>query len=223
MMFSDSIGRSQWVTGTITYSGVDNGAGERDPRPNSDAAAVSFDAAVGSRDLITFEGLPVGNFASLPVAPGVTVTLTNTSSDACAGIANVNNTDLGYNTTAGGQNHLRVAPGFDGPDVSVTFAFASPIGFFGAYLTGTEMFYDGSITLNFNDGTKRTLLIPKNNFRGGVQFYGFTTFGMSISSVTFQEAGPFTTQDIWGIDDVRYGPPAGVTRSPTMLLLVALD
>jgi len=208
----------------ITYSGLDNGAGAVDARPNSDAAAASFDAAVGSHGLITFEGLAVGNFNSpVTVATGVTVTLTNTAfntaDDAYAGIANVNATALGYNTTAVGQNHLRVVPQFDGNDVSVTFDFASPINFFGAYLTGTENGINGSFKLNFNDGSDQSLTLPENNTGGGVEFYGFTDFGAGISSVTFNEVGPFDPKrDIWGIDDVRYGSTP-VPEPATMLLV----
>ncbi len=39
---------------------------------------------------------------------------------------------LQQNTTSAGSQHLRVVPQFSGPDVSVTFAFASPINLWGA-------------------------------------------------------------------------------------------
>src|SRR4051794_173351 len=58
----------------VVYSGLDVGANSTDPRPNSNAAASSFSAAVGSSTLITFESSPVGTFSSLVVSPGVTLT-----------------------------------------------------------------------------------------------------------------------------------------------------
>ena len=197
--------------GIITYTGYDPNVAPGDPRPNSDAAAAAFGAAVGSFRLITFEGLPIGNFATRTVAPGVTVTLTGTDSDPSAnpGITNVNDQMYGYNTTAGGTQHLRVVPPW-GEDqnvnlsLSATFAFNTPIRAFGAYLTGTEADMEGAISLGFNDGSVQTLLVTKNAV-AGVQFLGFTDFGRSISSVTFTEVAAFWyNRDLYGIDDVRY-------------------
>lgn len=191
--------------GVIIYSGNDANVAPGGAHPNSNAAASAFDAAAGFHSLITFEGLPIGNFGSLLIAPGVTVTLTGTAGDANAGITNAQDQTLGFNITTGGSEYLRVVPQFGGPDVFVDFAFATPISAFGAYLTGTETSIDGTISINFTDGTVQVISIVKNDVPG-VQFVGFTDLGKSISSVTFIEAGPFGSRDIWGIDDVRYTP-----------------
>jgi hypothetical protein len=195
--------------GIITYTGYDPNVAPGDPRPNSDAAAAAFGAAVGSFRLITFEGLPIGNFATRTVAPGVTVTLTGTDSDpdASPGITDVNDQLYGYNTTAAGTQYLRVVPLFGSGgnlSLSATFAFNTPIVAFGAYLTGTETPIEGAISLDFNDGSAQTLPVTKNAV-AGVQFLGFTDFGRPISSVTFTEVAAFLSdRDIYGIDDVRY-------------------
>jgi hypothetical protein len=188
--------------GIVTISGYDNGAGPTDPRPNSDAAAATFDAIIGVHNTITFEGLPLGFSTPVTVFPGVTVTLTNADS-SIPGISNVGATDIGYNTTASGSQFLQVSPAINGGNVSVTFSFAVPISFFGAYLTGTQAGFPGPIALDFNDGSHEELVVPKNDETGGVQFFGFIDFGKAISSVTFTESGPFESRDIWGIDDVR--------------------
>ncbi len=198
----------------VTFSGADDGAGPGDPSPNSDAAAASFTAAGGgaSGGSITFEGLPVGNFGSLGVAPGVTATITNGSGDACAGICATNQhspTPIGYNTTAGGSQHLRVVPNFSDPTgASVTFSFAKPINAFGARLTDTQSTFPGPITATFNDGAAQSLGVTKNNDSGGQLFFGFTDFGKAISSVTLNTGATGGTRDIWGIDDVLFNSKA---------------
>jgi hypothetical protein len=198
--------------GIITYTGNDPNVAPGGLYPNSLAAAAAFDAAVGSFKLITFEGLPIGNFATRTVAPGVTVTLTGTDPDPSVnpGISNVNTQWLGYNTTAGGTQHLRVVPPWGNDpngtlSLSATFAFNTPIVAFGAYLTGTQTAMEGAISLDFNDGSAQTLPVTKNAVEG-VQFLGFTDFGRPISSVTFTEVGAFYyNRDVYGIDDLRYG------------------
>ena len=105
----------------IIFTGADPGANSTDPRPLSDAAAAAFDAALGSPSIITFESSPVGTFASLSPAPGVTVT----GSDVSGGNQEIRNTPVstpdrlfGYNTTSGGANFLSLFGG------SATFTFA---------------------------------------------------------------------------------------------------
>src|SRR4029079_11543477 len=67
--------------GAITsFSGNDLGSEASSPRPNSDSAAVAFDlaaASLGAESRISFESLPVGQFSSEVVAPGVTANQTN--------------------------------------------------------------------------------------------------------------------------------------------------
>jgi len=200
----------------VTFTGADPGVGPGDPFPNSAAAAASFEAAAGATSLVDFESAPLGPFDSLDVGSGLTIALANVD-PGFAGISD-DNTDaaLGFNTTPGGSQFLRISPNFGGPDVTATFTFASPISSFGAYLTGTESSLDGTLTLNFNDGTSQTLAIPKND-SPGVQFFGFTDLGASISSIVLTEAGPFDSRDIFGVDDVRFGAAVAIPEPSTLL------
>jgi len=114
-----------------TYTGLDPGAGPADPRPNSSAAAASFDAAaaaLGPRVTENFESAPLGNFATLPLA-NTTVTLTGTASDSGAGIttSTLGPAILGYNTTSGGANYLRFNPLSVIGTSSVEFTFPRPV------------------------------------------------------------------------------------------------
>jgi hypothetical protein len=188
----------------ITFFGQDNNVGPGGPHPVSDAAAAAFSAATGgAASKITFEGLPIGDFTTMTVAPGVSVTLSGLHDAGFSGIQNSQSQTLGFNITPGGANYLRNTPNFGGPNVSSTFNFAQPIDSFGFYLTGTEAPIDGSITVTFNDGTSQTLPISKNSV-AGVEFFGFTDPGASISSVAINENGPFGTRDLFGIDDVQF-------------------
>jgi hypothetical protein len=198
----------------------DPGAIPTGPRPNSDAMAARFDAVagiIGTLHVIDFENLPIGNFTSLTVAPGVTVTLSGTDIDADAGIASDDDTILGYNTTPGGNKHLRVVPTLKSPTVSACFSFDSPIQVFGAYLTGVGT-ANGNLHVVFNDGSQQDLIVPGYT-DGGVQFHGFISAGSSISSVTM-EMRDLTgdSRDIFGIDDVRFV----LTPEPATLLLLSL-
>ncbi|MPZ20744.1 MAG: PEP-CTERM sorting domain-containing protein [Luteitalea sp.] len=210
----------------ITFYGADAVAGPSDPRPNADAAAASFDALLDGSSFITFEELPVGNFGTLEVFPGVTVTLTNTDANVGAGIANVDEhvpDAFGYNTTAGGQNHLRVVPPFASfLGGTVTYSFASPIDAFGAYLTDTDALLPGPITVTFFDGTNRVLSVPKPVL-GGPSFFGLTDFDAAISSVSFHTGPTDLFRDVWGMDDVRFRTAASVPvpEPGTMVLMGA--
>jgi hypothetical protein len=211
------------VGAPITFYGADL-AGPSEPRPNADAAAAAFDALLASSSLITFEELPVGNFGTLEVLSGVTVTLTNTDASVGAGIANVDAhlpDARGYNTTPGGQNHLRVVPPFSSfLGGTVTYSFASPIDAFGTYLTDTDAPLPGPITVTFFDGTHRVLSVPKPAV-GGASFFGFTDSGSAISSVSFHTGPTDLFRDVWGMDDVRFRT-AGSVAVPelgTMLLV----
>ena len=192
----------------ITYSGDDAGVGPGGAKPNSDAAHATFAGATSIAGTITFEGLPLGFSSSLSLGGGNSLSLTGDWDTGNGGIRNGAVTATGYNTTSGGSEYLGMWPSFVNGSISATFNFGSSIDSFGAYLTGTEDDFPGTITLNFSDGSSETLAIPKNpsGSGGGVQFFGFTDAGASISSVTFTEAGDFTGgRDIWGIDDVSFG------------------
>jgi hypothetical protein len=189
----------------IIFSGVDPNANSTDPRPNSNAAAALFDAAalaLGTNSIITFESAPLGSFSSLVIAPGVTLTGTSFG----GGDQEIRNSpfatpdrNFGYNTTAGGSQFAQMLGG------TLTFTFSTPIDTFGAYLSGVQI--DGE-TITFSDGSTQTIPIPNPGIDGGVQFLGFTDVGFQISSITIT-ANVSTSGDIIGVDDVRFGRPAG--------------
>ena len=98
----------------ITFTGEDLNAGPGASHPVSSAAAAAFNtaaSAIGTVSTITFESAPVGNFSSLVVAPGVTMTGTGYN-----GISQSVNSDYdhaypsldGFNTTPGGKNFVQV-------------------------------------------------------------------------------------------------------------------
>jgi hypothetical protein len=203
--------------GIIVFSGSDPGAGPSDPRPNSDAAAAAFAAAATQpSQRITFEGLPLGNFSSLAVAPGVTVTLAQMGDTFPAGISNSNSAPvtLGYNTTPGGSQFLQYAPTLAVGTSTATFSFANPVQGFGAYFTGLGTNPVNSVHLVFNDGMSEDILLTGNS-AGGVQFFGFLDPGASFSSLSVQEGTTATQRDIFGIDDVRlvYAPAAAAAAA----------
>jgi hypothetical protein len=200
----------------MTFSGADNGAAACHPPPcvNSDAAAASFDTAAGPHSVITFEGLPLGPFANMVVAPGVTVTLTAAAAGS-GGIQNTNQhapTPLGFNTTAGGTEWLQVFPDFNSPGETITFTFTTPVDAFGGYLTDTQAGFPGSITVTVNDGSSQSLPVTKNDDTGGAVFFGFTDLGANILSISYNTGATGDTRDIWGIDDVRFAAVAAPNR-----------
>lgn len=190
------------------YFGGDPGAGPGSPRPNSNATAAAFDTAassLGVLNIINFENLPTGNFNSLTVVPGVTVTLSGTANDTYPGISTDNNVIWGYNVTAGGMKHLRVVPIFHIGTASARFAFDIPIQAFGAYLTGVGT-ANGNLHVVFTDGGQQDLPV-RGYTNGGVQFHGFTSAGSSIISVTMELREVVgSSRDIFGVDDVRFTP-----------------
>jgi hypothetical protein len=190
----------------IIFSGADPNANSTDPRPNSNAAAAAFDAAalaLGTNSIITFESAPVGPFSSLVIAPGVTLTGTNGG----GGNQEIRNSPFstpdrlfGYNTTAGGSQFASIFGG------TLTFTFSTPIDTFGAYLSGVQA--NGEI-ITFSDGSTQTIPIPNPGATGGVEFFGFTDAGFQISSITINANTDSNQGDIIGVDDVRFGRPAG--------------
>jgi hypothetical protein len=192
---------------SVTFTATDVGVGPGAAHPLSSAAAASFDAAaaaLGPVSLITFESAPVGNFASLAVAPGVTLT----GADETGAQLFINNVPSspsipalnGFNTTPGGANYLEMQGG------NATFTFASPTQFFGAYFTGVQPAFFNSF-LAFSDGSTQMVSIPNpSQTAGGITFVGFTDAGKSISSVTVIASMPMpgTGADFIGVDDVRY-------------------
>lgn len=176
--------------GIITYSGFDEGVGGP-PHPLSDVAAAAFDAATGYPYIITFESQPLGVYTSLDLGKGVTLTGTNYYS-ADQQIINTPWCDpalCGYNTTFGGSQWADVYGG------TITFTFANPTHFFGAYFTGMQV---PGIGIAFNDGSDQFVPIPAG--AGGTAFVGFT------DSNTFTSVTIVGLNDIIGVDDVRVVP-----------------
>jgi hypothetical protein len=206
----------------ITFTGIDPGAGPGDTHPNADAAAANFDAAVGglgTLNVITFEGLPIGNFSSRQLEPGVTATLTGTASDANAGITNVlGDSTLGFNTTLGGTNHLRFVPTGTTSTAIARFDFTLPIDAFGMYLTGLGT-ASGNLHTTFFDGSSQDLAVTGSS-SGGVKFFGFTDVGKKISIVSLELRGISGSRDIFGIDDLR---SVMVPEPSTLVLLAGLS
>jgi hypothetical protein len=176
-------------------------------RTNSDAAAAAFQTAaltVGSVGIITFESAPLGAFTNLSVAPGVTVNGTDLNGNPQT-IRNTTNfppnpTLDGSNTTAGGSQFVEMLGG------NLTFTFANPTQFFGAYLTGvqTSFFAD---TVTFNDGSSQSITLAgagTSSSVGEIAFVGFVDPGKLITSVSVVAGMPGTGQDFIGVDDVAF-------------------
>ena len=203
--------------GPVIFTAADPGAGPGMPFPNSTAEAAAFDAAVaGNETLVTFETAPVGPFANLTIAPGVTINGTdfsgdlqqilNTPSPSCGGPSIL----CGFNTTPGGSNYVQLFGG------NLVYSFATPVDAFGAFLTGVNLTGE---TVMFKDGSSETLTIP--NSGGGVEFFGFTDTGKQISSIiTHVNVGSFA--DIIGMDDVRFFAAVSAVPEPTSLALLGM-
>ncbi len=192
----------------VIYSGADI-ANSTDPRPNSNAAALAYDTAAagfGTVNLITFESAPVGAYSSLALGGGVTLT----GIDFGSNNQEIRNSPIsspdglfGFNTTAGGTNFASMNGG------TMTFTFATPVQSFGAYFSGVQLSVE---TVTFNDGVAQSLNLL--NLGSGVQFFGFTDAGQSISSVTIHVLG-----DIIGVDDVRHVQASPVPEPASLAVL----
>jgi hypothetical protein len=201
----------------IVFSGFDPGASSVDPRPNSDAAAAAFAAALSSSSVITFEQVAVGPFANLVVAPGVSLSgfdVFNNPETIRNAPAGTPDNLFGYNTTPGGSQFLAFRGG------EAFFTFSQPIDSFGFYLTGQPATADGSAEVQFNDGSYQALLAPVFGDNGGAEFFGFTDAGASISSVNIYVGGvePFNV----GVDDIRYGTAVTLVPEPASAGLLSL-
>jgi hypothetical protein len=197
----------------IVFQGNDPGAGPTDPRPNSDAARASFDAAAaafGSISNLDFENLPAGNFINGPVDLGMGVTFS--TSAIFSGIRDFDSyPNGGYNTTPGGTKYLD----YLAEVLSVgLFTFARPIEAFGAYFTGIGTFPPAEVFVEFNDGSFHSFELERHS-TGGVQFFGFMGLAHPISAVVIVER--FGVDDVFGIDDVRF--VATVSEPPAWLLI----
>jgi hypothetical protein len=194
----------------VVYSGSDS-ANSTDPRPNSDAAAASFDAAaagLGPLSLIDFESAPLGLFNNFVVAPGVTMD----GLDAFSLDQEIRDTPIGppdglfgYNTTVAGSQFVSMIAG------DLTFSFSTPVHSFGAYISGLQLDFT---TITFSDGSSQTVPVPNpSSTDGGIAFVGFTDAGLPISAITISTIG-----DVLGVDDVRFG----LVPEPSTLVLALI-
>ena len=179
----------------VTYSGADNAVSSLAAMTNSQAAAASFDAAVPGASRITFDSAVP---ADVTISGG-----SITSVSGCGALC-------GFNTTPAGSMFLLLHGG------STTFSFANPIDAFGVYITGLQTDLVPQETLTFSDGSSRAIDTPAS-VRGGGAFLGFTDFGASIVSVTYN-----ATNDIVALDDVRYDVPNATVPEPATLGLLGL-
>lgn len=158
--------------GAVTlFQGRDDGATPGSPIPNSKAAAASFDsavAAIGARQIIDFESLPVNvpDFESpLSLGQGVSVEFSGGWHKDFTGVTNATGTSgLGFNVTAGGSRYLQIKADANVSDArasgTVTFRFSGPIQAFGSNIGGTGTGGVATrIVLSFNDGTNRQFTI----------------------------------------------------------------
>lgn len=196
----------------VRYDGRDATAGPSDARPNSQAAHDAFVAAIGpSYFTLTFEGVPTGyaqtlNFTTFKFEQVGTSNQVYSVGDVgqYTGVTkNDDRTDpkiLGFNTTSGGDTFLRFTPVFDIGTAGATLTFNSPIEYFGAYISGLGS-AAGTLNAKFNNGSAVSLAIEGGD-GGGVQFFGFTSFGNAITQLDLVLDDVFVTRDIYSIDDV---------------------
>jgi len=225
VLFAAALSTAPVFADTV-YSGENIVSTTSSPTPAANAAAASFDAAassIGTEGIITFEGDPLGSFSHLTVAPGVTINGTDLNGNNQT-IRNTSNSPAfptldGFNTTSGGSYFVEIEAG------TLTFSFATPTEFFGAYFTGIQTaFFADNIT--FSDGTTETIDVPgtgTSDSVGAVSFLGFTDPGKLITSVTINAGNVNTGADYIGVDDVRYqvpGVPGVPEPTSTALLLV---
>lgn len=207
----------------VYYFGADPGAGSSNPRPNSNAAAAAFDAAaasgLGPINIINFEAVPPGNFTSLTVAPGVTATQINNDMSlggiVTEGFATPHGAPTGYNVTEGGRYFLGFVPKGDIGTATLMFKFETPIWAWGAYIVGLEESINGDLFIEFNDGVARSFELVDNTV-AGIEFFGFTDLGTSITEISLVLRKVSGTRDIYGIDEVRY---VAIPEPATLLLL----
>ena len=190
----------------MTYFGIDPSASTTtSPRPNSNAAAADFDAALGDgvTGIIDFEGLPLGagapDMSPATVAPGVTVSQVNTS--ISGGVLSGSSGILGFNTTLGGSQFLRHQP--QSGDSTSRFEFDTPIDSWGAYITGLGT-ASGDLFIEYDDGSTQSFPVTGND-SGGTLFFGFTGADSPVVAVEASLLNVSGSFDFFGIDDVRYG------------------
>lgn len=192
----------------ITYSGFDAFTDiYTSSYPNADAAKAAFVGSLSGALEITFDNLNTTQATTIHPTPGVSVTFTNQENYTVRNNLSVNagTANYGFDNTL--RNDSGLFLGLDSLDTSLpvyaVFTFDTPVYGFGAYFTGAGT-DRGGVTLQFNDGSTQTLTVAQANSNPpGVEFFGFTDYAVSFSSVTAQVGisggGSF---DIIGLDDV---------------------
>ena len=199
----------------ITFQGSDPGVGPGGVRPVSDAARSSFLAAVAgnSPSTLTFETIPA-QYSDIINLTTMTLFQVGTINEFGAGVNDTGGDNtLGYNTTPGGSHFLRIVPQFGIGTAGARLVFNSPVEFFGAYYTalGTAA---GALSVQFNNGTAQSFPVTGSAL-GGVNFFGFTTFGQPITEVSMVLTGvTAVSRDVYAIDDITTGLVA--TFQPTV-------
>lgn len=209
------------------FSGYDAGVGAGDARPNADAAAALFDAAAGAETkLIDFESLaPTLTLGPLDLGFGTTAQIFGDAEAGFSGIrSDLQAFDLGFNTTVGGQNFLRVTPLTGYAELSVVLSFDTPVDAWGAYITDLEPNINGQVAVTFDDGTVQTFALDMSE-GGGVQFFGFINdAGQAVSSISLVQTPSIggDSIEIWGIDDMRVTPTIPEPASTALFALATL-
>jgi hypothetical protein len=154
----------------------------------------------------------------------------------------------GYDDQKVGGSFLRLVPDAENPSVtatSATITFKSPVQAFGLYITGLgtaagnlEMLISGGSSSGVgapggnvrpasvqdlggtSDPSTPTLVPIAGNPAGGVQFFGFTDPGASITTITLQMTGfTSTSRDVIGLDGISL---VAVVPEPSPFLLFSL-
>ncbi|BDI30741.1 hypothetical protein CCAX7_27920 [Capsulimonas corticalis] len=125
---------------------------------------------------------------------------------------------VGFNTTAGGSKSLYIVQGNGQPE-ALNFTFTKPVSAFGFYVTGlgntkVGAAYPSTLTASFTDGSGAQSIVLHGSKQGGAEFFGFTDYGQSISSLTFTEAALTKTIDQFSIDDIITVEPFPVVIPP---------
>ena len=209
----------------VTYTGFDSLSGiYATSYPNADAAAASYVSALSGALDITFDNLSTTADTTINPIDGVTITFTNQENYTVRNDLSINAGTLqeGFDTSLRNSNGSFI--GLDAADVNspvyAVFTFDNPISAFGAYFTGAGS-DQGGVTLQFNDGSTQVLTVANaTSNSGGVEFFGFTDYGTSFTSVTAQVGitGGHSF-DIIGVDDVIV-PVAAAPEPGTLGMLL---
>ena len=199
----------------ITYTGRDLISSPADASLNADVANGNYIVAVPNSNLISLAGLTPGTTNPVVVG-GMTITWTNQEFNT---IRNTVSVTQGFG--ANSDNFISLDSFDTTQPVSAVLSFDSPIDAFGAFFTGAGN-DSGGVTVSFNDGSAQSFTVQPStatpNSQGAIQYFGFTDFGASISSVTVavgtNDGGSF---DIIGFDAIRVDTAA--PEPSTWLLL----